>query len=268
MIPDDKFPTIWVLSAANGQAPAKRAAGTDYISLHVMVGSSVLLDSTCSMSFTIVFDWSAEQADWLNRRYSDCTSVQDQDYINTTWSRITADFLDRWPVKDMLWPSIHSSHSPTRLQSRCILEAERMCAVFIKHYLNAKRREDGRFLFADHIGHWSIEQYVWLDERRVWHVVADALEDVETFWMILFSDFFTIWPVRAFLWPTLAADRPLSTVQQRLVTEAEEQCARQSTYTNASETVRDLRQRADRQNVQSVAYRFIMGLKNVSTLMT
>ncbi|KAG2754077.1 hypothetical protein P692DRAFT_20870191 [Suillus brevipes Sb2] len=47
--------------------------------------------------------------------------------------------------------------------------------------------------------------------------------DFAMFWTILFEDF-TIWPVRKFLWPILADVQHLTTVQQRLVTEAEEQC--------------------------------------------
>ncbi|KAG1731740.1 hypothetical protein EDD22DRAFT_1013885 [Suillus occidentalis] len=172
------------------------------------------------MPSKVVFDWSDEQLDWFDLRYADCSSTQDQETTTYIWSRISAEFLERWPVKEMLWPSMPSSHHPTNMEMRSILEAERLCSTV--HYLNDKRREDGRFMSAAHIGHWSVEQYVWLDEHRIWLVIATALEDFDTFWIILFDDFFSEWPVRRFLWPTLEDDRPLSTIQQLLVTEAEE----------------------------------------------
>ncbi|KAG1750966.1 hypothetical protein EDD22DRAFT_850767 [Suillus occidentalis] len=151
-------------------------------------------------NWTPVTETIEEQLNWLDSHHAETSSVQE------------------WPVKDMLWPAMQSSRTlTTHSELQCISEAEQMITAFIKDYFNDKRREDGKFLSADYIGHWTINQYVWLDERRVWYVAANALDDI---------DFFAIWPVREFLWPTLEDDRPLSSVQQRLVIEAEDRCMR------------------------------------------
>ncbi|KAG2754078.1 hypothetical protein P692DRAFT_20720228 [Suillus brevipes Sb2] len=61
------------------------------------------------MSTKTVFDWSMQQINWLNFNYDECSSVQ-QDNIRTIWTRLAADFLDKWPVRDMLWLAMPSSH--------------------------------------------------------------------------------------------------------------------------------------------------------------
>jgi hypothetical protein len=55
----------------------------------------------------------------------------------------------------------------------------------------------------------------------------DALQDEElltTFWITLFDDFLSLWPVRQILWPTMQNNKRITISQQRLVFEAETQC--------------------------------------------
>ncbi|KAG1717883.1 hypothetical protein EDD22DRAFT_855810 [Suillus occidentalis] len=151
------------------------------------------------MPSKVVFDWSDEQLDWFDLRHAD---------------------FPRKVAREGDVVAIHAIFTSSNQYGDAFYS--RGGTVVLYYYLNDKRREDGRFMSAAHIGHWSVEQYVWLDEHRIWLVIATALEDFDTFWIILFDDFFSEWPVRRFLWPTLEDDRPLSTVQQLLVTEAEE----------------------------------------------
>jgi hypothetical protein len=76
-----------------------------------------------------------------------------------------------------------------------------------------------------HVGDWTLEQLDWLEDRRAWHTAARHDEEVmTTFWISLFDDFLSLWPVRQILWPTMDDNKRINISQQRFVFEAEGQC--------------------------------------------
>ncbi|KAG1740703.1 hypothetical protein EDD22DRAFT_959165 [Suillus occidentalis] len=73
-----------------------------------------------------------------------------------------------------------------------------------------------------HLVKLSNQQLSWLDNQNLSHSLAHQDED-PTFWPSLFKKFFKLWPVRHILWPHMPRDLALTEVEQRLVTEGEDQ---------------------------------------------
>jgi hypothetical protein len=87
-------------------------------------------------------------------------------------------------------------------------------------------------LLATHVGDWTLEQLVWLEDQNDSYLFARQDNDLPAFWMFLFADFLYLWPVHKFLWPTMPQYQRLTAAQQRFVIETEEQCRRVSSFSN------------------------------------
>jgi hypothetical protein len=92
----------------------------------------------------------------------------------------------------------------------------------MKAFFEFKRVLSGTDATLKYIGDWSIEQFQWLDEQREAFVCAEQKNHLEIFWADVFKIFFTTWPVRRILWPTMYPIWSLTTTEQRCVCEVEE----------------------------------------------
>jgi hypothetical protein len=79
-------------------------------------------------------------------------------------------------------------------------------------------------LYQTHIGDWTIEQWCWLNDYSESYSAAVQNDDLDTFFGDLFEDFFAIWPVRYYLWPSMPAHKVLSTTQRYKAIGIEEDC--------------------------------------------
>lgn len=75
------------------------------------------------------------------------------------------------------------------------------------------------------MGDWTHEQVDWLEDRLATYKAARQEDEyLATFWISLFDNFLTLWPVHEILWPTMPRDKRFTITQQRFVFEAEAQC--------------------------------------------
>ncbi|KAG2739318.1 hypothetical protein P692DRAFT_20881832 [Suillus brevipes Sb2] len=177
------------------------------------------------LSRTSIGSWTIEQIQHLDIRYSAYHHAYKQGTLSTFWPAVFANFLNRWPVQKTLWPTMRDSHNLTAAELRVILDGEKYCKFCIQMFFNNRRTLGGRSLLPRHVGDWTLEQIDWLEDRRAWHTAARHDEEVlTTFWISLFDDFLSLWPVRQILWPTMDDNKRITISQQRFVFEAEGQC--------------------------------------------
>ncbi|KAG2742559.1 hypothetical protein P692DRAFT_20879725 [Suillus brevipes Sb2] len=175
--------------------------------------------STCSIG-----NFSTEQKSWLDDHYAAYDFVRSQNDLSTFWVPLFANFLAIWPVRNTLWPQLPQSHIFSSDELRTICKAETRSKLCIQSFFDNKHRTARRDLYQTHIGDWTIEQWCWLNDYSESYSAAVQNDDLDTFFGDLFEDFFAIWPVRYYLWPSMPAHEVLSTTQRYKAIGIEEDC--------------------------------------------
>ncbi|KAG2738798.1 hypothetical protein P692DRAFT_20882470 [Suillus brevipes Sb2] len=171
-----------------------------------------------------VGDWSIEQVEWLDDQteiYLASIQIQDLSFFSTVWER----YLSLWPVRYTLWPLRSEYEHLTKAELRCVYRGEDLVKSRITTFFEDRRPQAGAGVLAARFGVWSNDQREWLKARVSSYVTARRNDELQVFRPSLFEDFFRLWPVRRFLWPTKPVWEILTRAERRCVSDGEREFA-------------------------------------------
>ncbi|KIK36569.1 hypothetical protein CY34DRAFT_16299 [Suillus luteus UH-Slu-Lm8-n1] len=174
------------------------------------------------MSMINIGDWTIEQQNWLDDHFAAYTHVRQKGDLPTFWICLSKSFLILWPVRKTLWPTMLASRCLTTTDLCLVFEAEKKCKKCIEEYFNNKFKNVTTHVA--HIGDWTLEQWDWLVDYSDSYATYLQENQLETFFELLFDDFFDVWPIRQFLWPFMPKDQVLTNAERLTAIGAEEEC--------------------------------------------
>ncbi|KAG1719267.1 hypothetical protein EDD22DRAFT_963326 [Suillus occidentalis] len=165
---------------------------------------------------SVVGDWTVCQLEWLKDQEESYLEAYAEEQISF-FPDLFHRYLALWPVWRTLWPAKPRSRRLSRAERKFVYEAEDYCKSCIRGYFEDRYPHlPPGILALPEVGDWSSRQLQWLEA----HQSSFLRSDFHVLWPILLEDFFTIWPVSAFLWPTKPVSCRLTREERRCVLEA------------------------------------------------